>query len=85
MLYYLPNPLDPAQVIAIEHRSTGYRPQRTDKHLDQSWCDGMNAHTGITREEAILAFYCSFTEDNPAWARLDYLVPTRHEPGYINP
>jgi len=74
MLYYLPNPLDPAQVIAIEHRSTGYRPQRADKNLDQNWCDGMNAHAGITRSDALKAFYCSFVEDHPKWSDLDHLI-----------
>ncbi len=85
MLYYLPNPLNPAQVIAIKHRTAGYHPQRSDKHLDQNWCDGMNAHNKVSREEATLAFYCSFNKDHPDWARLDHLVPMRHEPGYLNP
>lgn len=74
MLYYLPNPLDPAQVIAIKHRTTGYFPQRSDKHLDQNWCDGMNAHSKVTRSDARKAFYCSFVKDHPKWSDLDHLI-----------
>ena len=85
--YYLMDPINPDKMVCITHREYGKSDQHPDKHITQTWCDGMNAlenkRFGVTltteemRKQAKNAYNASFNykpETCKLWEELTNLL-----------